>query len=82
MSALLDPAASEMLSDDEMAQITGYKMPSRQLQWLKLNRWEFHVNRAGRPVVGRLYARMKFAGITPSQKTMPEAWSLDLSKVN
>lgn len=72
--------ASELLADDELAAITGYKTPSKQREWLSAERWIFHTTRAGRPVVGRVYARMRLAGIAP--KSAPaETWSLDLSRV-
>ncbi|THG87064.1 DUF4224 domain-containing protein [Pseudomonas sp. A-1] len=74
------PMESEILSDQELAEITGYSMPSKQREWLDVERWVYHKNRAGHPVVGRVYARMRMAGIAP--KSAPaEAWSLDLSKV-
>jgi hypothetical protein len=72
----------ETLSEDELAAITGYKLPSRQIQWLKLKRWEFVLTGANRPVVGRVYARLKLAGVKPSAvNAVAETWSLDLSRV-
>lgn len=72
----------ETLSDDELATITGYKLPSRQIQQLKLMRWEFTLTGANRPVVGRIYARLKLAGVKPSvANAVSEPWSLDLSRV-
>jgi hypothetical protein len=55
---------SETLTDDELATITGYKIPSCQRQWLTNNHWEFVVTGAQRPVVGRVYARLKLAGVS------------------
>lgn len=72
----------ETLSDDELAAITGYKLPSRQIKWLQLKRWEFVLTGANRPVVGRVYARLKLAGVKPSaSNAVAETWSLDLSRV-
>lgn len=72
----------ETLSDDELATITGYKLPSRQIQWLKLKHWEFVLTGANRPIVGRVYARLKLAGVKPSvANAVSEPWSLDLSRV-
>lgn len=73
---------SEILDDDEVATITGFKLPKRQLAWLDENGWKYHRNGAGRPVVGRAYARLKMAGINPAKPSTKEAWSLDLSKVS
>lgn len=73
----------ELLTDDEVASITGYQTPSRQVQWLASNGWQHVLNGARRPVVGRLYARLKLAGLKPSEaNTVTEAWTLDLSRVN
>jgi hypothetical protein len=76
--------ASETLTDEELEAITGYKIPSKQREWLTRNDWVHRLSRANRPVVGRIYARMMLAGVKPaSTKASPaqEAWSLDLSKV-
>lgn len=32
---------SETLADEELATITGYQIPSKQIQWLTENHWEF-----------------------------------------
>lgn len=74
---------SETLTDEELAIITGYQIPSKQIQWLTNNHWEFVLTGARRPIVGRVYARMKLAGVQPfAVKAVAEAWSLDLSKVS
>lgn len=75
--------ASETLSEDELATITGYKAPCFQRRWLTRNEWEFVLTGAQRPVVGRVYARLKLAGLKPSaNNAVAETWSLDLSRVN
>lgn len=48
---------SETLAADELADITGAKTSDGQRTWLEANRWKYHTNRAGRPIVGRMYAR-------------------------
>lgn len=73
---------SETLADEELATITGYQIPSKQIQWLTENHWEFVLTGARRPIVGRIYARMKLSGVKPSAvNTVAETWSLDLAKV-
>ncbi|QJI28677.1 DUF4224 domain-containing protein [Pseudomonas sp. ADAK18] len=73
---------SETLTDDELTAITGYMIPSCQIGWLNKNGWRYVLTRARRPVVGRIYARMKLAGVKPSAENVAaEAWSLDLSRV-
>lgn len=75
--------ASETLSDDELATITGYKTPSFQRQWLTRNAWEYVLTGAQRPIVGRVYARLKLAGVKPSAtNAVAETWTLDLSRVS
>ena len=74
---------SETLTDKELATITGYQIPSKNIQWLTNNHWEFVLTGARRPIVGRVYARMKLAGIKPSTvNPVAETWTLDLSKVS
>jgi len=73
---------SETLADEELATITGYQIPSKQIQWLTENHWEFVLTGARRPIVGRIYARLKLSGVKPSAaNTVAETWSLDLAKV-
>jgi hypothetical protein len=73
---------SETLPDEDLATITGYQIPSRQLGWLNDNGWKYVLTGARKPIVGRVYARMKLAGVRPSAENVAaEAWSLDLSRV-
>ncbi|RRV04608.1 DUF4224 domain-containing protein [Pseudomonas sp. v388] len=75
--------SSEILTDDELAVITGYQVPSRQIHWLDMNGWNYVLTAARRPVVGRVYARLKLAGVSPTaQRAVAETWSFDLSRVN
>lgn len=74
---------TETLSDDELTVITGYKTPSHQRQWLLKNSWVFVLTGAQRPVVGRVYARLKLAGVKPSaSNAVAETWTLDLASVS
>ncbi|PIB50496.1 hypothetical protein AOA57_08735 [Pseudomonas sp. 2588-5] len=73
---------SETLADEELATITGYQIPSKQIKWLTENHWEFVLTGARRPIVGRIYARLKLSGVKPSAaNNVAETWSLDLAKV-
>ena len=73
---------SETLAEEEIAAITGYMIPSRQIDWLNKNGWKYVLTRSRRPVVGRVYAWMKLAGVKPSAENVAaEAWSLNLSNV-
>jgi hypothetical protein len=74
---------SETLADEELATITGYQIPSKQILWLTENRWEFVLTGARRPIVGRVYARLKLAGVKPcAVNAVTETWSLDLANVS
>ncbi|WP_347900770.1 DUF4224 domain-containing protein [Pseudomonas purpurea] len=74
---------TETLAEEELVAITGYQYPSRQVGWLSNNGWEYTLTGARRPVVGRVYARLKLAGVKPSAtNAVAEAWTLDLSRVS
>lgn len=60
------PTQSEALSADELHQITGSSRKREQIIWLELNGWVFVKNRAGEPIVGRLYARLRLTGLHPT----------------
>lgn len=77
---------SEILSDEELAEITGYKARGWQRRWLKDHHWHFVESRGGRPLVGRQYARMKLgmaqiASQQPPQLPAP-TWTPDFSRMN
>lgn len=73
----------ELLTDEEVASITGYQIPSRQVQWLASNGWQHVLNGARRPVVGRLYARLRLAGLKPSEaNVVTDTWTFDLNRVS
>jgi hypothetical protein len=57
---------SELLTADELAEITGYKAAGSQRAWLADHGWPYVVNAAGRPVVGRWAARLRLAGVQPT----------------
>lgn len=74
--------ASEFLDEEEVVRITGYQIPSKQIAWLANNGWQYALTRARRPIVGRVYARLKMAGVKPSAtNATAETWTLDLSRV-
>jgi len=78
---------TEILSDDELAEITGYKQRSHQRKWLKDRNWVFIESRGGRPLVGRMFARMKLGMVNaaisdPNPPPTRPAWTPDFSRVN
>ncbi|CAM3173509.1 DUF4224 domain-containing protein [Pseudomonas fluorescens] len=77
----------EILSEDELAELTGYKHRAHQRKWLKDRNWVFIESRGGRPLVGRMFARMKLGmtNATIVDQTPPPArptWTPDFSRVN
>ena len=78
---------TEIFSDEELADLTGYKQRAHQRRWLNDRNWVFVESRGGRPLVGRMYARMKLGMTNPTsaeQRTPPPrpAWTPDFSRVN
>jgi hypothetical protein len=82
MGAIFEiPIQSEILTQDEVQDICGCARKSDQIDWLITNGWTFFRNRAGEPIVGRMYARLKLAGINPAAMGVPNTWVPDFSKV-
>lgn len=82
MTAIFEfPLPSETLEPEELNRITGAARKSDQIEWLTCNGWTFHKNRAGEPVVGRMYARLRMAGITPAAMATTGGWVPDFSDV-
>jgi hypothetical protein len=82
MSAIFEmPINSEMLAPEEITQITGSSRKSDQIVWLSGNGWTYHKNKAGEAIVGRLYARLKLAGINPAALATTGGWVPDFSSI-
>lgn len=78
---------AEILSEDELAEITGYKQRVHQRKWLKDRNWVYIESRGGRPLVGRMFARMKLGMVNAAivDTNPPPArsvWTPDFSRVN
>jgi hypothetical protein len=78
---------SEILSDEELAEITGYKARAYQSRWLEDRKWLYVESRGKRPRVGRQYARMKLGMLSPQiiDPNPPPArplWTPDCSRVS
>lgn len=65
--------STELLSPDELAELTGYSHTAHQCDWLEKNGWEYVRNAAGKPIVGRWFTRMRLAGIRPKAHTSAHA---------
>jgi len=84
MTAIFEMALpSETLSAEEIADISGCSRKNDQIDWLSQNGWVYIRNKAGAPIIGRLYARLKLAGINPASLAAPNQndWRLDLANV-
>ena len=84
MTAIFEMALpSETLSAEEIADISGCSRKNDQIDWLSQNGWVYIRNKAGAPIIGRLYARLKLAGINPASLAAPDRndWRLDLANV-
>lgn len=55
---------SEFLSKEELEAMIGAKSSKKQVEWLASHGWKYELNAAQRPVVGRIYARLRLAGET------------------
>ena len=72
---------SETLTAEELETISGCCRKVDQIKWLQKNGWTFIKNRAGAPIIGRLYARLRLSGINPASLVSTPTWAPDLSKV-
>jgi len=74
---------SEFLSPEELTAMIGAPSARKQIRWLADHGWRYELNAARRPIVGRVYARLKLAGVKPSgAAAVAEPWTLDLSTVD
>lgn len=82
MTAIFEmPIGSETLTANEIELITGCVRRADQIAWLQAEGWTFFKNKAGDPIVGRLYARLKLSGINPNSMMASGGWAPDLNKV-
>lgn len=44
------------LLPDELEVLTGFRLPARQVAWLRQKGWRFEINGNRRPIVARKYA--------------------------
>ena len=82
MTAIFEfPLTSETLASEEIAQITGCGRKGDQIEWLTCNGWTHHKNKAGEPIVGRLYARLRLAWIRLAALAGAGGWTPDFTQV-
>jgi hypothetical protein len=49
---------------EELVELTGWRMPGKQLDWLKARHWVFETNARGWPKVLRKYAEARLGAAT------------------
>lgn len=74
------PVESEALNPEELHRITGRPRAKEQLQWLDAHGWRYETTAANEPVVGRLYARFKLAGVDLAAVTFQTGPAPDFTK--
>ncbi len=81
---LLDlPAPDQLqLTFEELERLTGSPQAALQIEWLKTNGWAYTLTRAGKPVVGRLYANLKLSGVEVATIVRPSAWQPDFGALH
>jgi hypothetical protein len=57
------------LTSDEVCALTGFRLPSRQVSWLRLKGWRFEINSNRQPIVARKYAEKMLGCMTQDQPT-------------
>ncbi|WP_343625408.1 DUF4224 domain-containing protein [Roseateles puraquae] len=78
----LPDAGELLLTDVELHGLTGVQQRRLQIEWLKDNGWVFFISRVGRPVVGRLYANLKLAGLELPTFADAAPFRLNISAIN
>lgn len=60
------------LTPDEVSILTGFRLPSRQVQWLRNKGWRFEINGNRQAIVARKYAeKMLGCGTSDVQVHQP-----------
>ena len=60
------------LTLEELSQLTGFKTPARQVEWLRTKGWRFEINGNRRAIVARKYAeKMLGCGAPEEQSYQP-----------
>ena len=57
------------MTPDELAELTGFKSPRKQVDWLRTKGWRFEVNGNRRPIVARKYTEKMLGCGIPEDAT-------------
>lgn len=56
------------LTADEIATLTGFRLPTRQVKWLSLKGWRFELNGNRQPIIARKYAEKMLGCGLPEER--------------
>lgn len=57
------------LTSDEVGTLTGFKLHTRQVEWLRKRGWRFEISGNRRPIIARKYAEKMLGCGVPEQST-------------
>lgn len=57
------------LTCDEVGTLTGFKLHTRQVEWLRAKGWRFEISGNRRPIIARKYAEKMLGCGAPEQST-------------
>jgi hypothetical protein len=77
---LISSIDKEILSNEELSEMTEREHKDAQISWLRERAWHFELSSRGTPKVGRWYARMRLAGIHVPDTISQEGGMPDFSK--
>lgn len=72
---------SIILSNDEVAEITGYVRLADQRKWFKARGWKFEVSATGRPIVSRAYANQVLGAPAESVAHQKREWKPNVASL-
>lgn len=83
MKALFQlPDKDDLLSHEEMVEITGAHRRDNQIAWLAKNDYIYEILADGWPRVHRYYRMCRMLGVSPSEFVgQSKPWELDISTV-
>ena len=64
-----------LLTFQEIQQLTGFKTPAAQKNWLRDRGWTFVVDRFGRPHVSRAYAELRLGVTAAAEAPVAPNWN-------
>lgn len=69
---MTDTAPAAFLSADDLAHLTGRRMKSKQIEWLRKEGIAFHINAVGQPVV--LWSALEGSKAAAQAQAASSAW--------